>query len=66
MGAAPELELTHGLCLHRRGDRRARRLCPLRRRAAEGLSVIVQLIYAAAALFVAGYMVAALLRPDKF
>jgi len=28
--------------------------------------VIVQLIYAAAALFIAGYMVAALLRPDKF
>jgi len=28
--------------------------------------VIVQLIYAAAAIFVAVYMVAALLRPDKF
>jgi len=28
--------------------------------------VIVQLIYAAAVVFVAGYMVAALLRPDKF
>jgi K+-transporting ATPase KdpF subunit len=30
------------------------------------VSMIVQLTYAAAALFVAGYMVAALLRPDKF
>jgi len=30
------------------------------------LSVIVQLIYAAAVVFVAVYMVAALLRPDKF
>jgi len=28
--------------------------------------MVVGLIYAAAALFVAGYMVAALLRPDKF
>jgi len=28
--------------------------------------VLVQLIYAAAAAFVAVYMVAALLRPDKF
>jgi len=28
--------------------------------------MVVQLIYAAAALFVAGYMIAALLRPDKF
>jgi len=28
--------------------------------------MIVQLIYAAAALVIAGYMVAALLRPDKF
>jgi hypothetical protein len=28
--------------------------------------VVVELIYAAAALVIAGYMVAALLRPDKF
>jgi len=28
--------------------------------------VIVELIYAAGALVIAGYMVAALLRPDKF
>jgi len=28
--------------------------------------MVVQLIYAAAAILVAGYMVAALLRPDKF
>jgi len=28
--------------------------------------MIVQLIYAAAVVVVAGYMVAALLRPDKF
>jgi len=28
--------------------------------------VIVSLIYAAAALLIAGYMIAALLRPDKF
>ena len=33
---------------------------------AEDRVVIVQLIYAAAAIFVAVYMVAALLRPDKF
>jgi len=28
--------------------------------------VLVELIYAAGALVIAGYMVAALLRPDKF
>jgi len=28
--------------------------------------MIVSLIYAAAALLIAGYMIAALLRPDKF
>jgi len=28
--------------------------------------MIVQLIYAAAVVVIAGYMVAALLRPDKF
>jgi len=28
--------------------------------------VVVELIYAAGALVIAGYMVAALLRPDKF
>jgi len=28
--------------------------------------MLVELIYGAAALFVAGYMIAALLRPDKF
>jgi hypothetical protein len=30
------------------------------------LTMIVQLIYAAAALAIGAYMVAALLRPDKF
>jgi len=39
----------------------------LRRRAAEDLSpMIVELIYAAGALVIAGYMIAALLRPDRF
>jgi len=28
--------------------------------------VVVELIYAAGALVIAGYMIAALLRPDKF
>jgi hypothetical protein len=39
---------------------------PLRLCAEEDLIVVVQLIYAAAAIFVAVYMIAALLRPDKF
>jgi K+-transporting ATPase KdpF subunit len=30
------------------------------------VNMIVQLIYGAGALLIAGYMVAALLRPDKF
>jgi nitroreductase len=46
--------------------RRAGRLRPLRRRPAKDLTMIVQLIYAAAALVIGVYMVAALLRPDKF
>jgi hypothetical protein len=52
--------------LHRGGNRHPRRVRPLRLCAEEDLIVIVQLIYAAAAIFVAVYMVAALLRPDKF
>ena len=38
----------------------------LRRRPEEDLTMIVELIYGAAALAIAVYMVAALLRPDKF
>jgi hypothetical protein len=30
------------------------------------VSMAIDLIYAAAALLIAGYMIAALLRPDKF
>jgi hypothetical protein len=30
------------------------------------VTMIVELIYAAAVLVIAGYMIAALLRPDKF
>ena len=45
---------------------RAAALCRLRRRPAEELTVDVELIYAAGAVLIAGYMVAALLRPDKF
>jgi hypothetical protein len=43
--------------------RRIRRLCAVPE---AGLTMIVGFIYAAAALGVAVYMVAALLRPDKF
>jgi hypothetical protein len=43
--------------------RRIRRLCAVPE---TGLTMIVDLIYATAALGVAVYMVAALLRPDKF
>jgi hypothetical protein len=54
------------LDLHCRGRRRPRRIRPLCRRIEKGLTMIVQLIYGAAALVVAAFMVAALLRPDKF
>jgi hypothetical protein len=55
----------HHLHHRRRGDPGPLR--PLRCRAAAGLTaMLVQLIYAAGALFIGGYMVAALLRPDKF
>jgi hypothetical protein len=46
--------------------RHAAGLRPLRPRAEEDLTMIVQLIYAAGALAIGVYMVAALIRPDKF
>ena len=52
--------------LHRPRRRRAGRLRPLRRRPAKDLTMIVEFIYAAAALAIGVYMVAALLRPDRF
>jgi hypothetical protein len=47
-------------------DRRLRRIRRLRAVPEAGLTMIVDLIYVIAALGVAVYMVAALLRPDKF
>jgi hypothetical protein len=58
--------LDDGHRLHRRRHSDLRRVRPLRRFPEAGLTMIVGLIYAAAALGVAVYMVAALLRPDKF
>jgi K+-transporting ATPase KdpF subunit len=44
-----------------------RALRSLRRLAAQGLTaMLVTLLYAAAAIGLAGYMIAALIRPDKF
>jgi hypothetical protein len=60
-------EISNDRCpLHRRRIDRIRRLRRLRRLSGQDLTMIVGLIYAAAALGVAVYMVAALLRPDKF
>jgi hypothetical protein len=52
--------------LSRCGHFRVRRVRGLCRHAEKGLTMIVGLIYAAAALAIAVYMVVALLRPDKF
>jgi K+-transporting ATPase KdpF subunit len=49
------------------GARGVRALRPLRRVAAQGLTaMLVTLLYGAAAIGLAIYMVAALIRPDKF
>jgi hypothetical protein len=52
--------------LPRLGLRDIHRIRPVRPRAQEDLTVIISLLYGAAAIIIAGYMVAALLRPDKF
>jgi hypothetical protein len=55
-----------GRDLSGRRHRGAGRLCPLRPWPSEDLSVVVGILYAIGAIFIAVYMVAALLRPDKF
>jgi hypothetical protein len=55
-----------GRRLHRRRHSDLRCVRPLRRFLEAGLTMVVGLIYAVAALGIAVYMVAALLRPDKF
>src|SRR5665213_1424977 len=56
----------HGHRLHCARHSRARGLRSLRRIPEARLTMVVGLIYAAAAAAIAVYMVAALLRPDKF
>jgi len=57
---------THGYRLHCLGRRDLRGVRPLCRPLEAHLTMIVSLIYAAGAIVITLYMLAALLRPDKF